>query len=161
MFGDGETTYYNSLRKADTSVPLFIKKLAFCSQDLDYSDPASHPDRKAERMIYIQDILLQFQSPKSIHLFILPNLRKIFFMIQQNLLTKLWEFQNYSKKIPTKYTREFEDLYAPKPKNQTCKIEKHEYWYHLEPVYQIFALVIDSDSVITFGALKKYLQPNF
>ena len=111
----------------------FLKKLSFCSQQLDFNDDKKNEKEKLERIHILQKLQEMTNSPAQFNSLILPNLEAVITMIKKNFFRPL---PIVKKQVISADTGNEEEEVIVDPS-----------WPHFLPVYEFFLQIIINESI--------------
>ena len=83
------TTTTNNAATGNSSRDTFLKKLATCSQVLDFNDDTRNVNEKRERLRILTELSETIATPQQMNNLVLPNLEAVINMIKRNIFRPL------------------------------------------------------------------------
>jgi len=125
---------------------VFLKKINFCSQILDFNDESVNIAEKHERLKYIGELSDTLANQHAVINLVIPNLELVMEMIQKNIFRPLPVVRKGP--VPGEMGMDEEEI----PVDPS--------WPHLQPVYEFFLQLIVNDSA-DVRSLKAYITHRF
>lgn len=135
-----------SSNPSQESRELFLKKLAFCKQTLDFNDEGKNQVEKQERLKNLNELSEMLGNQNLVNNLVIPNLEQVMDMIQKNIFRPL----PVVKKQGAAGEMGMDDdevIFDPS-------------WPHLQPVYEFFLQLIVNDSA-EIKCLKTFITHKF
>lgn len=125
---------------------LFLKKIQFCRQTLDFNDEGKNTMEKNERLRYLAELTEILGNQNMVNSLVVPNLEPIMDMIQKNIFRPL-------------------PIVKKQGAGADVEIEGDEVildpsWPHLQPVYEYFFQLIINESA-EVKSLKTFINHKF
>ena len=126
---------------------LFLKKLSFCKQTLDFNDEGKNTVEKQERLKNLSELSEILTNQNLVNNLVIPNLEQVMDMIQKNIFRPLPIVKKQGAAGEMGMQDDDEVIFDPS-------------WPHLQPVYEFFLQLIVNDSA-EIKCLKTFITHKF
>lgn len=141
------TTNKPTANPSAESRELFLKKLSFCKQTLDFNDEGKNTVEKQERLKNLSELSEILTNQNLVNNLVIPNLEQVMDMIQKNIFRPLPIVKKQGAAGEMGMADDDEVIFDPS-------------WPHLQPVYEFFLQLIVNDSA-EIKCLKTFITHKF